>query len=404
VGILSREKRSFLLFLSIVILIGVGFFLPLSDRSLMGYVLKSIVFILVIVLIYSTSLGNLIGEADRNRDSDLVQRRGLVGDFSELEEQEDWTGFGNAFEKYYRTFLPVVRSAVVGSSIGLYFMKGKDQLEFQAGEDNSGYLMQKLRVEEGDLVEQVAVQNSPIIEPDLPDGYFLPGIPDTILHSFLGIPLNLKNRVVGVLAVGSSALEGFSYEDQEFVIRCGKLLTEVMAAYHQGMRCEIDMEVARMHIELEKKLSSVNDEEVAVSHFIYYLKRIFPYDRFSWCIREGEQGVIKYVDGKLDQLGKGTRFPLEEGLNGWVIKRNTPLVIADIEEGDYTRPRYFKDEYTRHGLHSFLGIPLGGEDSAWGVLSIESVSKNQYTEKEKDVFSSIAIPFKIAIERIRKEK
>ena len=96
---------------------------------------------------------------------------------------------------------------------------------------------------------------------------------------------------------------------------------------------------------------------------------------------------------------QGLRFSLNEGLNGWVLKRNTPLLVDDMEEGNYIRPRYSRDEDPKHGLRSFMGIPLGSGQGAWGCLSIESRSVNQYTVKERDVLLTLSIPFQITLER-----
>ena len=100
-------------------------------------------------------------------------------------------------------------------------------------------------------------------------------------------------------------------------------------------------------------------------------------------------------------LDKGIRFSLDEGLNGWVIRRNLPLILKDMEEGDYVRPRYFRDENTKHGLRSFLGVPLGDVENAWGCISVESKAVNRYNEKAKEMLASIAVYLQIALERMQ---
>ena len=116
--------------------------------------------------------------------------------------------------------------------------------------------------------------------------------------------------------------------------------------------------------------------------------------------RRGE-GEIRFVYGQVDHLDRGTRFPLDGGLNGWLIKRNAPLIIQDIEEGRFIRPRYFADEDSKHGMHAFLGIPLnGGREQAWGCISLESKQSGQYAAKAKDVLTTLAIPLQLALERL----
>jgi signal transduction protein with GAF and PtsI domain len=134
--------------------------------------------------------------------------------------------------------------------------------------------------------------------------------------------------------------------------------------------------------------------------FVEQMAKLFPFDRFTVCLADGNEGLIRFVRGQMDQQKPGMRFPLDEGLAGWVIKRKVPLLIPDILHGEYPRPRYLKTESTAHGLHSFLGVPLGREDRFKGCLIMESREPGQYTDKIKDVFHQLADQLDYALDRI----
>ena len=310
-------------------------------------------------------------------------------------------GFGDIFRSYSQDFLTVVRTAMVASNVGLYLQKGQQELEFTVGESEFGQVAEPVLVNEGSLIDNVVKQKTSLLEGNLPIGTSLDGMEEVEIRSFLGVPLILANQVVGVLAVGSEATENFGDEDKDFLIKCGKLLTQVMTVCHKGLRWEMDQVVYNVHLELEKALQDVKDEENAVMSFVEHIKKLFPFDRFTFCVKEGNEGVIRYVYGQIDDLNQGVRFPLDEGLNGWVIKRNTPLFIPDMEEGDYVRPRYFRDENPRHGMRSFLCVPLGNEEGAWGAISLESKSVAKYGEKGKEVLMNLMIHLDSTLERIR---
>ena len=165
-----------------------------------------------------------------------------------------------------------------------------------------------------------------------------------------------------------------------------------MKAVWQGSKTKSTPELPQRKSE-EGRIASVRDitghksaqeEEIAVVNFVEYIKRLFPFDRFTQCIKEGNEGVIRHVIGQVDDLDKGLRFPIDDGLNGWILKRNAPLLISDMEEGDYPRPRYYQGEGSKRGLRSFLGIPLADNSEVWGSVSLESRIENQYGEKEKE--------------------
>ena len=224
---------------------------------------------------------------------------------------------------------------------------------------------------------------------------------DAEVRSFLGVPLIFQNVVLGVLAVGSNATENFGEEDLNFMQRCAGLVTRVMILSYKGLQWEVDQEVYRLHTDLEKSLIGVQDEDQAILCFVQHIRSLLSFDRFTYCLRKGEEGIIRYVYGQMDNMGQGVSFPLDDGLAGWVLKRNVPLVLTNMMDGDYARPRYFQNEDKKHGLVSYLGIPLGSTELAWGSLILESKSVNQYGEKSKNVMLTLAVCLQIVLERIR---
>jgi len=340
---------------------------------------------------------------DRKRDSIDIKD----GDFSiesEIHFQDDsWPGYGEAFQWHYQEFITIIRDALAATCVGLYLKKGQNSLEFQAGEYAQGRLNRHVLVPESSLVDMVAKQKMAILESNLPIGTELDGFGGIEIRSFLGVPLIWEEKIVGVLAMGSDATENFSKEDELFLCRCGNLLTQVMTVYHRGLRWETDQELYQIHQQMIQSLAHIDSEDNAVYTFVQLIRQLYPFDRFSLSQRDGDEGVIRHVYGQVDGLDRGVPFPLDAGLNGWVIKRNTPLVIPDMSEGAFLRPRYYQGEDTRHGLHSFLGMPLGQEE-AWGCISLESRAVNQYGEKAKEVLNTLKLYLESVLERFQLER
>ena len=393
-----RNDQTVSVFLLLLFTVALGFFLPATTSG--GLIAKIILFVLFLVLLYFIVFGsegmkfllkNITARAP-DATTDAIPE--------EVPEDSQWSGFGDAFRVYVQELLSVIRSAVVASCAGFYVQRGNEGLEFNAGENEHGRWNRRMFIDEGSLVDHVAKQKVPILEDNLPIGTSMEGLPNSEIRSFLGVPLIRDDEIVGVLTLGSDATQSFGEADQEFLIRCGGLLTHGMAVCRRGLRWEMDQEVFRVLIKLQSLLARTKDEEGAVSSFVQEIRKLFSFDRFTLCVKEGNEGVIRHVYGQVDDFDRGTRFLLNEGLNGWIIKRNAPMIIADIEKGDYIRPRYFRDEYSKHGLRSFLGVPLGRGEEAWGCLSLESRLVNQYSEKGKDVLSLLAEYLYSTLERI----
>jgi signal transduction protein with GAF and PtsI domain len=93
--------------------------------------------------------------------------------------------------------------------------------------------------------------------------------------------------------------------------------------------------------------------------------------------------VIKKVIGQENDFKENFEFPLDEGLTGWVISKNKPYIIDDLEKGEYFIPRYNKDEKSNYGFRSFLGIPIKVEEKIFGAITLEHYITRKYGESEK---------------------
>ncbi len=396
-----RKKPPILISVILLLAVAVGFFLPVSQQILTGLLIKGLLFIGIALFVYFFGISPATALWPSQSDDDELAFDVLGQSSEEEHDDTSWDGFSSAFKQFVVAFLHVIRNAIVADCAGFYLQKGTRGIEFQAGNSESGNDTNRSFVMENDLTSLVVRNREAIIEGNLPIGTTLSGIPGSDIRSFLGVPVKRQDKVIGVLALGSEATDGFGEEDQDFLDRCGGLISHVMTICHRGLQSETDQVVAQIHLELARVIQKVEDEESAILCFVQYIRRLFLFDRLTLCFRQNEQGVIGHVYGQVDNFDRGHCFPLEEGLNGWVIRRKIPLVIADIEQGEYIRPRYCRNEDGRHGLHAYLGIPLGRGEQAWGCLSIESRDSDQYSERSREVLESLAVHFESALDRIR---
>jgi signal transduction protein with GAF and PtsI domain len=390
-------------FLMLLIFVAVGFFLPVSRSGLWGFLFKGLLFVLVLFLFYGiwshAGVEKTIIDETQPSEEDSSEEEETA---SEMGDQ--WKGFGKAFHWYCQEFISVVRGALAASCAALYLQRDGDTLEFQTGESHYGKIDRKVAIQKGGLIYQVAKSGSRFINNELPAGVSMAGMSGPDIHSFVGIPLIWNDKILGVLSAGSEAADNFSEDDAGLLSRCGRLITQVMIVYHQGLRWERDQKLYRVHMDLIRSLETVNDQEEAISCFVQHIKGLFHFDRFTLCIKEGDKGNIRYVFGQIDNMDRGTRFPLDEGINGWILKRNSPIVIEDMEKGNYPRPRYFQNESTNHGLRSFLGIPLGTLEDAWGCISLESREVAKYGESGKEILGVTSLLLQSVLEKIRLSK
>jgi len=384
--------------LILLVVVAVGFFVPFSRSQFIGILIKGVLFIAVFVLIYGLFYRS--GRADIR--SKRVEAESEVDDqIKDDESDQQWIGFGKAFRQYYQEFLEIVRQAFVASGAAFYLKRGSQDLEFQIGITEQDCFDQKMLVQANSLASHVMDRKHSFIEGRLALGTHLTGIQGFEIRSFLGTPLIWNKEIVGVLAIGSDTEDNFSEDDQTFLERCADLLTQMMMVYRQGLRWEIEQKIYQVHLNAEKAVQDAPDEENAILAFVEQVKQLFHFDRFTFCVKEGEQGVIRFVVGQIDDLDRGETFPLDDGLNGWILKRGSTKIVEDLSASQVARPRYHKSERQDHGLRSFIGIPLIRENETWGCITLESQKDSQYGEWTQKVLCNLIMHLQTTIERIQ---
>ncbi len=383
-----------------LVIIVMGFFLPFSITHWSGLLIKSTLFILcAFLLLHTFPFFEQIKEKFQYLRSNEIEDPFTEQSEDESPKDEKKIQPGEAFQWYLKEFLTVTRSVFVASCAGIYLNHGKQGLVFYGGATAAGFNEQKQCVPDGDLVDQLAKGRAAIIENNLPMNMQLTGFDETDIRSFMGVPLIWNNDLVGVLSLGSDTTETFNEEDKETLAHYAQMFTQVMLIYFQSLRWETANDLLQAHLQIEKTLKFSVDEESAIYGFVQHLKALFQFDRLTICLLHGQEAIVRHVYGQVDDIDRGYKFSLDQGLNGWILKRNSALLISDMQQGDYQRPRYAEGENNKHGLRSFLGVPLGNKTIAWGVLSLESRSTGQYGEKSKGVLTALTIPLEFALER-----
>ncbi|MBN2103375.1 GAF domain-containing protein [bacterium] len=397
----GNKDQALWMYMLVLLLILVGFFMPVSAKTWAGFGLKTGLFITVFFILYFFWFNMFFTNPQRKRTQPEQEIPEKDAPFEDMREPS-WKGFGQAFHWFYQTFISIVRNATAASAVGLYLRKG-ETLELQIAESESSGSYPRILVQEGSLVDYVIQQNGSVRENNLPIGTCLSGIDDHEIRSFAGVPLVIDKKITGVLAAGSEAQEHFSEDDLELLNHCGQVICQVMSVYHRAWRKEIQETLWQTQLEMEQELRKAEDEMQAFNVFVQFVLRLFTFDRCVLCYKDREEGEIRQIFGQIDHLDRGTRFPLDEGLIGWVIKRNSPLVVEDMQKGSYVRPRYFEGEDTKHGFHSLLAVPLGHQD-AWGCIGIESKRIGQFQEREKNGLLTMLLFFELTLERFRLAK
>lgn len=162
-------------------------------------------------------------------------------------------------------------------------------------------------------------------------------------------------------------------------------------------------------LSLARQLLGVSSVTAAKSVFTDFLINEFQASKLTLAFRKNldpkaESAQIYYAVGLDDPFKEGVEFPLAEGLNGWVILKNRPYLLDDIDKGEYFIPRFNRSEKSNYGLRSFLSVPIHFEDQAVGMITLEDKEANKFSLEDKTKLINYAGIFSGALNRLIKEK
>lgn len=170
------------------------------------------------------------------------------------------------------------------------------------------------------------------------------------------------------------------------VTECGK---------HQA---EIQRHLDRLRIlqEISAAVTTTLDLNTVIEYFLRKANRLLPYSAFTIKLWNGERKVLEPVICRnlneqewKTELRKGTR-----DLTTVPFETNQPFAVTRIEAD----PRAGRPEFARkHGLVSYLGVPLSVKGEAIGVLSTYTKEEHRFRREEIEFFSTLASQVGFAI-------
>ena len=159
--------------------------------------------------------------------------------------------------------------------------------------------------------------------------------------------------------------------------------------------------------QIAEKLNTAKNTDECLEYFCDFIINNFEASKLTIGMKKGydsQFAVIKKAIGTDDPYKSGYEFPLDEGLNGFVILKDKPHLIEDIEKGEYFVPRFSKEEKTNYGLRSFLSVPIDINSNAIGMVTLEHKLENKYNLDDKQILLNYSTILANALYRFEKTK
>ena len=155
-----------------------------------------------------------------------------------------------------------------------------------------------------------------------------------------------------------------------------------------------------LNFELGKPLAKAKTIKEVLDIVMFQIGCIFQPVHWSLLLKDPKSGemIFSVVGGINKEKLQGVRLPKGEGIAGYIMEIQAPLVVEDVQRDNRLHSRMNK--YAGFKAQSIIVTPLKTEDKTFGVIElINKTSGDKFTPEELNVLASISEYAAIAIER-----
>jgi GAF domain-containing protein len=216
-----------------------------------------------------------------------------------------------------------------------------------------------------------------------PSYYANPLMPDT--RAEVALPLKVGERVLGVLDVQSNKAFGFLEE----TIRILQILADqlAVAVVNSELFAEAQERLSQhrlLHHVTTAAASSTTIED-ALNSAVQGLQVTLGGDQIAIMLADKEQKMLEVRSsiGYPNDESARLKIPFGVGITGWAAQHRQSIRITDTAK----EPRYIA---VNSKVRSELALPLIYRNEVLGVLNVESIRPNAYSESDEELLGTLA--------------
>ncbi len=217
-------------------------------------------------------------------------------------------------------------------------------------------------------------------------------------RSLIVLPLIAAKDKLGAIIL---SFKEYHYFQTEEIAICEQASSLIALAFEKLKTMEQAQQRADTSETLRKASAAVTETlemETAVTQILEQLNQVVPYDSASVQLLDGNE--LKIIGGRgWDNPGDvmGMHFTIPgDNPNSVVIETKRPYILPEVRKVH----KAFSEPPHDH-IRSWLGVPLIVQDKVIGLLAIDSVEENHFTDDDIDIAAIFANQVSIALENAR---
>lgn len=223
------------------------------------------------------------------------------------------------------------------------------------------------------------------------------------LHSYLGVPLKSKGKILGTLFVITSQDRRYNSGEVELLASIGNqigMAVENAYLFKEAEQWIVHLEAIR---NITNRLNKLNDVKTVASAVMDEIKKVIDFDSCRvFLLSESREELIPIAFGSQVEEYKGEteevlRLKLGEGITGWVAQTGEGQVVDDGE--GHPRSRHIPG--SPYVDESIMASPMIYEGVVRGVITLSKLGLKKFNQNHLALLSILANEAVVAIENAK---
>ena len=262
----------------------------------------------------------------------------------------------------------------------------------------SNYLEATQRLQEGSGVALAFKTGEPVIAANIAEDPRLKGKRQIEggLKSCAFLPLKVAGEVRGVIHLASRELGHFNEEKKDHLMAIARQMGVAMENHELFEQTRRNLERIRAMQEIDRAITSTLDLRTVLGVLLEKIDLVLPYSAVTVRLFNRESGLLEPVACRnLDEEEwKAEQWKGGRGTPNVAFESKAPVMVGNVQIDPRVRdPEFFR----KHGLVSYLGVPLIVKDEVLGVISFYTKEEHEFTKEEVEFLSTLAGQAAVAI-------
>jgi len=220
-------------------------------------------------------------------------------------------------------------------------------------------------------------------------------------RAFLGVPLMVKKRAIGVLTFFHDQPGHFTERHAELAMAFAAQAAAAIANARLFAAEQRRAEQFRLLSEVSRRITSILSMDAILSQTVRLIHKTFGYDHVHIGVIEGDALVFPATAGVVGDAAECVYCSAaslrlgRDGISGWVAVSGEPYLAPDVSKD----PRFIPFLPDQSG--SELVLPIKVKGKVIGVLDVDSRRLNAFEPTDVAVLQSLANQVAVAIENAR---